>query len=360
MFVKIAAAGVLALGGIAVAAPVATAQPSPTAVAVAPFASDSLSSDSKLTTPEVATSEDGEVKAQIAGWYTVYNATGQTLTLVNHWMNDGTWEGAEPINGTTVRPGHSYQFGVTLWFLRGNQGILDFQIGDTDEYLRVTAVPQFAEGVKDSHFLNGTGKYTTSVGGDFRSTLALTSSTPVVHDLPAGEGQAQYEALRQLCDSTSFASCTFTPTSRVTALAPEKRVTHVFPNEGPTKVNYIYEWSSTTTTTSEWGVEATLSTTVANIVEVSVAAHYNESIEHSEQTGGSVEVPVKPNYAAWLTFQAPIYRVTGDFTITVGNETWNLTDVHFDVPRTDTNLGVLRPYQYEIGDPRIPDGDDVF
>src|SRR5690242_19364061 len=177
MFVKLAAAGVLALAGVAVAAPSASAAPSAFA------AVDSRPSDPRLKAPDVAPAEDGDVKAQVAGWYTVYNATGQTLTLVNHWMYGGSWEGAEPINGTTVRPGHSYQFGVTMWFLQANQGILDFQIGDANEYLRVTAVPQFAQGVKDSYFLHATGRYTTSVGGEFRSTLTITSATPAVHDL---------------------------------------------------------------------------------------------------------------------------------------------------------------------------------
>lgn len=51
--------------------------------------------------------------------------------------------------------------------------------------------------------------------------------------------------------------------------------------------------------------------------------------------------------------------VSLDFTITLGNDTWNLSDVHFDLPKNSGgvgNGGEMHAYQLPKGDPGIPSG----
>ena len=55
-----------------------------------------------------------------------------------------------------------------------------------------------------------------------------------------------------------------------------------------------------------------------------------------------MEVP--PGWEVWLTDSPPMFRDTGDFSITLGNTTWRLHDVYFDSPNPDGN-GKLAPTQ---------------
>jgi hypothetical protein len=49
-------------------------------------------------------------------------------------------------------------------------------------------------------------------------------------------------------------------------------------------------------------------------------------------------VPVLPGHAAWVTYAAPVFRTTGNFTAKVGGNTRNITGVSFDIPRPDAKV----------------------
>ena len=82
-------------------------------------------------------------------------------------------------------------------------------------------------------------------------------------------------------------------------------------------------------------ISATVGGNIAGIVDVSVTGSYGHtwSTGHSFTTGVTNTVPA--GYFGEITAIAPMRRDTGDFTITLGNTTWNLNGVYFDSPNPD-------------------------
>ena len=82
-------------------------------------------------------------------------------------------------------------------------------------------------------------------------------------------------------------------------------------------------------------ISATVGGSIAGIVDASVTGSYGHtwSTGHSFTTGVVNTVPA--GYYGEITAIAPMIRDTGDFTITMGNTTWNLDGVYFDTPNPD-------------------------
>jgi hypothetical protein len=75
--------------------------------------------------------------------------------------------------------------------------------------------------------------------------------------------------------------------------------------------------------------------TVFGIVEVAVTAEASETWTNTYTFSQAIEVTAQPGEKVSIESRDPVKRVTGDFTLTMGNTTWNLTDVNFDSPDPD-------------------------
>ena len=355
MIVKLMAAGSIALAGLAVAAPAASAEPA-----------------SGGGSQTITTRSEGDVQAQYAGQYTLYNLSDQVLTIDSHWVTQTTWDGIEPKDGTKIYPGQSLRFGVTAKGTNGHDaGWVYLRVGETKSFVVAVAKPTFSVGFRDSRVDHepwaespldyGDKAFKVTPSGTWNSVLTVTSATNRTHNLTSAQASAQLEALKELCDTDSSATCTFTPTAMGTALAEPKRGGSVLVNSGPTTVDRGYNWTTTTTTMSEWGVSASLSAKVLGLVETSFSSHYKEAYTRSEQVSDSLTVPVLPGHAAWVTYEAPVFRTTGDFKAKVAGNTWNITGVTFDIPRADQKIigGRLEVHQLPKDDPNVPTGATV-
>ena len=353
MILKVIAASAIAVGGLTLFAPTAMAD----------------TSSSGTETKAGSVTSQGEVQAQYAGTYDLYNLSDQVLTIESHWVSQTTWNGIEPVDGTKIYPGQSLHFAVNAKGTDGRDaGWVYLRVGQTKSYIVAVAKPTFQVGFRDSRvdyeslrespLDYGDNAFQVTVGGTNRSTLTVTSTKNRTHHLTSAEGGAQLEALQKLCDTDSAAVCSFTPTAMNPALAAPKRGGSVLVNTGPTTVNRGYNWTTTTTTMSEWGVQASLSAKVLGLVETSFSSHYKEAYTSSEQVADSLTVPVLPGHAAWITYEAPVFRTTGDFTAKVGGNTWNITGVTFDIPRVDEKIigGRLTVNQLPKDDPEVPTG----
>jgi len=78
------------------------------------------------------------------------------------------------------------------------------------------------------------------------------------------------------------------------------------------------------------GVEVTGG--VEKLVVFTVTAKYEHAWTHSCTFSQSLEVKVPPHSKVWLTHEAPTFRDTGTFTVTLGNTAWNVTGVYWDTP----------------------------
>lgn len=352
MIVKLVAAGSIALAGLTAVAPAAGAEP--------PSAAD---------TRTTATQSEGDVQAQVATQFEVSNTTDQVLTVESHWVVNTTWD-LEPKDGTKVYPGQKLAFSVNPKGTEGkDSGWVYLRVGESKSFVVAVAKPSFSVGFRDSRvdyepyrespldFGDGAFKVSASTSGWNRGVLTVSNTTPRSHTLTADQAGAQLEALKEMCAADSSADCTFVPKTYERGLAPAKRVGGVLRNDGVTKVERAYQWSSTTTTASEWGVQVGLSTKVLGTVESSFISHFKETVTKSAQVSDTLTVPVKPGWSSWVTYEAPVFRTTGDFTVKVGGNTWKITDVSFDIPQPDEQKsGVLAVKQLPNGDPGIPTG----
>ena len=80
---------------------------------------------------------------------------------------------------------------------------------------------------------------------------------------------------------------------------------------------------------TEVGVEVETNLVFAK-AKASVTAKYEHEWTEKHEFGQEVEIDVEPGDMAWVAATSPIYRDTGDFTLTLGKTTWKLTDVYFD------------------------------
>ena len=87
--------------------------------------------------------------------------------------------------------------------------------------------------------------------------------------------------------------------------------------------------------TASTSISACLGGSIAGIVDAFVTGSYGHSWStgHSFTTGVVNTVPA--GYYGEITTIAPMIGDTGDFTITMGNTTWNLQGVYFDTPNPD-------------------------
>jgi len=288
-------AATLALGGLALTATAAGA-----------------SQTSATTTATTAATTDDMSAQSVIGYYDVVNATSQDLTVVAVHHDD--FEG-RPVEGTVIAPGQKLHFGVVMYVFQRDEGIVDLQIGNTDEYLRVTDEPAFADGVRQSHFLNDTGTYQLGVSGTWRDILTVTGRAQTTRTVDATDRTAQLDLVNQLTAPGSVATGQFFPMTRQSGLAEPVQASQVLENDGSKTAIQTHAWSAATLLTSHWDVATGLSASIKGVVDASVTATYGEMYTRESRVGRDLQVRVPAGQALWLTYAAPIDEVTGTYVV---------------------------------------------
>jgi hypothetical protein len=80
-----------------------------------------------------------------------------------------------------------------------------------------------------------------------------------------------------------------------------------------------------------------------------VTAKYKHTWDHEYKFTQTEHADVPPHTHVWYTHTAPMLRDTGEFTVTLGNTTWNLTGVYFDHP--DIQPGHMQGQYYLHSEP---------
>lgn len=283
--------------------------------------------------------------------YTVINASDVPMMIVGTSL-DGQWDGAPPLKNTVVYPGFSFSFGMVAW--PGSSATVNFRLGSSSQYLLAIVEQLTSLGLDPSRIDGDDGTYRLKVSQPpVNATLTITNAKQTVHNLPA-KSQAQYDALWHICNDGTGAVCEFDATSKKETSTGAVVVGDGVRNETEDENDYTYHWSHDVKLTSEWDVEAGFSAGVEGIVTAEVKAKYGQSYATTESYGGELAVKVKPDYTAWVTHEAPVLQVTGDFTITLGNTTWNLPEVYFDLPIKGEGDGLTVAHALKNGDPGIP------
>ena len=82
-------------------------------------------------------------------------------------------------------------------------------------------------------------------------------------------------------------------------------------DEGNSRDCQAGNWTTTTMTVSERGVQASLSAKVLGLVETSFCSQYKEAYTHTQLVADILTVPVLPGHAACVTY-APVWRFSRD------------------------------------------------
>jgi hypothetical protein len=170
-----------------------------------------------------------------------------------------------------------------------------------------------------------------STNGTDTNTLLDPSGT--VHNIPAGQGQAQAAVLNQYCIDGNSATCDFKTTSETQFEGAEHFITS-YANHDPKITNDLtYTEGDTVGSSNSVEVSAMAGTKLFKVVDASITFTYNHTWTTSHMFGSALTVHCPPDSLCSIFGIAPMVRDTGDFTLTIGNTTWNLNGVYFDSPQ---------------------------
>jgi hypothetical protein len=234
-----------------------------------------------------------------------------------------------PANGSVLKPGEAaHDWELKYSVVDQYAAYLIYNIVGTKETFRATI-----------HTYPTTNESSCTIPASIGSctaeglTLTFTDPPGTVHVIGAGNAQKQADTLRDLCKKSNSASCDFSPTKEERINAPARLVGDPIVNcqrhKVVSKLSYSDTVGQSNSVGTEVGVEVETNLVFAK-AKASVTAKYEHEWTEKHEFGQEVEIDVEPGDMAWVAATSPIYRDTGDFTLTLGKTTWKLTDVYFD------------------------------
>ena len=163
----------------------------------------------------------------------------------------------------------------------------------------------------------------------------LLDSPGTVNTLSAGtQADKIARVLEQLCDSNNSASCSFKPKTFQQTQTPWYLALS-FTNKTNVQVTQALARNQTTSTQTSLKLSENAKLNLFKIVEAGVTRETTETWTTQTTWTETYTVPIPSGETGYLYYRDPIKRVTGDFTATIGNTKWLLTDVNFDTPDPD-------------------------
>jgi hypothetical protein len=281
-----------------------------------------------------ATQDATQLKSpQYSRGFHVTNLSGNPIKLLSV-SGENSFEGRTS-DGSVLQPGVGYQdFEMTYYFMRDTFNTLNYAVLDANGNTIATfhyLIAVGGDGSTASEFHIDSGNISGDANG---TTLDVKDAAGTMHTISGDQAQAQAATLKQFCAQDTSATCTFTPTSETHVDGPE-HVLATETNNGTQTADLTVTKTDDVSSSDSVDVSATLGGSIAGIVDASVTASYGHtwSEGHSFATGVTNHVPA--GYYGVITAIAPMIRDTGNFTITLGNTTWNLAGVYFDTPNPD-------------------------
>lgn len=278
--------------------------------------------------------------------FTITNLSGYRIRLN---AASGEWEG-KPADGTWVLPGEQQTFELAWTLLGDSHGIIRYyKYSDDGSWLGDYTADVYLNWKKSASSSCRATAGTCTAGGD---AITVQDSPGTVVTLGGNQAQAQADALDRLCRNLSKVTCTFDVRTEQKTMVPSHVVGLTYGNYTLDDMSKQIRISETVERSQSVEVSATVSANVLKAVEASVTATYGHTWTNSvtfEETSSAV---IRPNHKVWSEMVEPTLRYTGDFTLTVGNTTFRLVGVHFDVP--DKNPSADRRAQLNTYTAPIP------
>jgi Ca2+-binding RTX toxin-like protein len=278
--------------------------------------------------------------------FQVYNLGGHAIKYagISSTENGATFD-STPAAGAVLQPGVGYHdFEETYYFGSTTQGTATYQILGDDE----TPIGTFKPTMQIVSINTNGASCETTLGACTplpdngrphwpASTVTLLDAPGTVHDIPAGQGQAQHDLLAQLCNNNNSASCTFTATREEQIDSPDHQLGHALINNTDEEQDTTVTVEDTVGSKDSVDVGLTAGGKIKGLVEVEVSLKYGHEWTNEHTFSQDVHVHCAAHHKCWIIATAPMLRDTGDFTLTLGNTTWRLHDVYVDSPNPKGN-----------------------
>jgi hypothetical protein len=154
-------------------------------------------------------------------------------------------------------------------------------------------------------------------------------------------GQAQAEVLDRYCASMAGAKCTFTPTSKTEISTNRHQAGTGYGNNTSNPITKKLIVAEKVTLSQNVEVGGSAKANILGVVETAINTKYGRTWVKDHTFTDETNLTLSPHMFYWPVSSDPLTRYTGTFTITMGNTTLNLPDVHFDTPNPDGHFNVV-------------------
>jgi len=275
--------------------------------------------------------------------FTVYNRSSKSLFY--RQQESGDLESGPKV-GTEVKPGGQVTFEVYRYFWSTNTVRVAFGSENNADWYAVDLfnTDAYRTGLARNCYASGTNKCSTP-GGTSVDFLDAPNTTIVV---PASEMQKQADWLNGLCFSGSAAQCNFTINKEKTGYPKPKynnftsqQLADSYTNSTTLPQTWTFSKSLAQNTETSWSIAANVKATLIDkVLEASITGTYGEKWSTTRTETYTYPTTVPPGETSYLYIRQPIKTLIGDFSVTMGNTTWNLKDVEFYYPDSTRRANV--------------------
>jgi len=286
----------------------------------------------------VATASFPSVANAATRGFKVYNLSSYAIKFLG--VSGADFDGTPPV-GSILQPGAPYQdFEETYKFGQTTTGVAKYAVLDANG--NPTGTNFFATmqiyNVNTTYAAAGTsateGQPPIYLQGSTNGvdTNTLLDPAGTVHNIPAGQGQAQAAVLNQFCVDGNSATCDFTVTSEKHFEGAQHFITSYANHDKNITNDYTYNQGDEVGSSNSVEVAVKAGGKLFKIVDAEISVTYNHTWTETHSFSTSVTVHCPPVSLCSIYGIAPMLRDTGNFKLTLGNTTWNLPDVYFDSP----------------------------
>jgi hypothetical protein len=277
--------------------------------------------------------------------FTVTNASSYDLKLTDVTApaaNDTpaiintTSVASRPPDGAVLEPGATAGFDLTYYFLSTNGARADYSLLDGNQTVgtvHATMVQYGLGGVRTDCRVDAASEMCIGPGQNSKS-VTVVDPPGTVRNVPAAVKQQQADALQTLCISGSAATCSFTAKEQEHLESQGHQVGGYVDNPANFDEQTRIKIEDSVGTSDSVDVGLTAGTELFDLVKAEIEVRYTHDWTQEHVFGQEVDLTVPSHKRCWFVATSPIVRYTGDFKATLGNTTWNLTDIYFDGPDT--------------------------
>lgn len=259
-------------------------------------------------------------------------------------LNGGDSLSAGPGVGSVLQPGQTANFSASSYVLSDGDVYPVYKAWpDNDPSYPHTGEPPYRY---DFHFHQSPlGATSYLVCGATIECTTIDDRIGQLLDTPGtnltfgpGDGQKQARTLLSLCADNRISSCGFSPTSHEVKVSDEHQVYTAINNATTSpvtsSVNVTYSQTESSNIAIAGKVSAKLGSVINAEVSGSIGRTWSQTVSYSQQ----VNTTIPPQRSVIFLAKESVDRVHGDFTITIGNTTWNLPGIYLDTPIPNTGV----------------------